>query len=677
VHAPAPLPPLPQPPHGAAEIHGLGRLQSCTPGDPRIRIAVLDGPVDRRHPALAGARLTVPAGSACTAPPGPACRHGTYTASLLFGQPGSGVPGIAPACSGVLLEVFQETAGAPPVTGHAGVSPCPQARLAAAILQALELGAHLINISAGQLVQQHEPRPVLSQELAAALAQCARRNVLVVAAAGNEGCECLHVPAGVPGVLAAGACGPDGWPLPGSNWGGIYGRQGLLVPALQVPGAQCGGGLVRMSGTSVAAARATGVAALLLSLQLRLGRAPDPLGVRAALLRSARRHGPHAAACGGRNLAGHLDVPQATRLILKGVTMSELQPGAPDACGASANPLPTLPDVPDVPDDAPLPPAPRGGPRLPVRRCPPPDEHLPWLLRSRQPAPGGTPPEPAAGVTASADCGCSSPPPAQPLQLVYALGTLGLDFGTPAHRDSLAQAMAPSANRPEVTDELLRHLDAHPHDAQSLIWTLNLDATPIYAIAPAGAFAAAAYERLRHCLRAQAAGSAELVSLPGHLAGSVRLSTGQQVPLLVPEVRGLYAWSTSDLLAGTLDRGGPADGHRERASRGLQNFLSRVYYDLRNTGAAARERALNYAATNAFQAAHVISHAAHSELELDTIQVVPSPVCRPGSECYDVQVHFFDPADTAVANRVYRFTVDVSDVIPVGIGAVRSWSVRG
>ena len=38
---------------------------------------------------------------------------------------------------------------------------------------------------------------------------------------------------------------------------------------------------------------------------------------------------------------------------------------------------------------------------------------------------------------------------------------------------------------------------------------------------------------------------------------------------------------------------------------------------------------------------------------------------------------FFNPDNTNVASRVFRFTVDVSDVIPVTIGAVLQWTRRG
>ena len=98
---------------------------------------------------------------------------------------------------------------------------------------------------------------------------------------------------------------------------------------------------------------------------------------------------------------------------------------------------------------------------------------------------------------------------------------------------------------------------------------------------------------------------------------------------------------------------------------------------MRNLGVTASERALNYAASNAFQAAQVMQDAAQGDLELDTIAVKKSPVCRPDSDCYDIEIAFFDPRDQRVANKIYRFTVDVSDIMPVTIGSIRSWRRRG
>ena len=47
------------------------------------------------------------------------------------------------------------------------------------------------------------------------------------------------------------------------------------------------------------------------------------------------------------------------------------------------------------------------------------------------------------------------------------------------------------------------------------------------------------------------------------------------------------------------------------------------------------------------------------------------------SDCWDIKLIFFNPEDQLkVARRVYRYTVDVSDVVPVLVGRVREWSIR-
>ncbi|MCE2673649.1 MAG: hypothetical protein LW635_08605 [Microcystis sp. 53598_E5] len=51
-----------------------------------------------------------------------------------------------------------------------------------------------------------------------------------------------------------------------------------------------------------------------------------------------------------------------------------------------------------------------------------------------------------------------------------------------------------------------------------------------------------------------------------------------------------------------------------------------------------------------------------------------SPFCRLDSDCWDVQLKFFDPENSRRARKVFRFTIDVSDLIPVTLGEVRSWS---
>src|SRR5262249_19552060 len=160
---------------------------------------------------------------------------------------------------------------------------CSQLDLARAILLAVENGAQVINISGGQLVPSGEPEPILAQ----AIESCQRHGVLIVAAAGNDGCECMHVPAAVPTVLAVGAMDGDGNPLMSSNWGAVYRNHGILAPGMDVLGAAPGGGTTRKSGTSFAAPFVSGLVGLVASMQLRRGQMPDPLAVRTMLLKSA------------------------------------------------------------------------------------------------------------------------------------------------------------------------------------------------------------------------------------------------------------------------------------------------------------------------------------------------------------------------------------------------------
>jgi hypothetical protein len=202
---------------------------------------------------------------------------------------------------------------------------------------------------------------------------------------------------------------------------------------------------------------------------------------------------------------------------------------------------------------------------------------------------------------------------------VYALGILGYDFGTEARRDSFKQLMAPAdiggtvvpAN-PYDSRQMVDHVTANPSEAKALIWTLNLELTPIYAIEAVGPYAASVYDLLTRLLAGEVAEPGdeayiERVSIPGRRSDrTVKLFSGQVVPVVeVEQVRGLYGWQINALLgAATLAaQAVRAEATAEDVSESLREFLTRVYYDLRNLGVTSHDRALNFAATNAFQAA--------------------------------------------------------------------------
>ena len=260
--------------------------------------------------------------------------------------------------------------------------------------------------------------------------------------------------------------------------------------------------------------------------------------------------------------------------------------------------------------------------------------------------------------------------------LVYALGQLDYDFGTEARRDSFLQH---GISNPHDPAAMLDYLSNNPAHATAVTWTLVQEATPIYAIHPAGPFAAEIYATLREFLSGQIKDGVERVSIPGVTGSSATLLNGQKVPLIVPELRGLYSWSTGALVEAVAGEQPKDDaGKREHAAKveEIANFLERIYYEIRNLGITQQDRAMNYAATNAFQIESVVTAALAEGLKLDGIDVERSPVCRPESDCWDVKLTFFNPKKRLEeARKVYRFTIDVSDVVPVTVGPVRSWHV--
>jgi cyanobactin maturation PatA/PatG family protease len=175
----------------------------------------------------------------------------------------------------------------------------------------------------------------------------------------------------------------------------------------------------------------------------------------------------------------------------------------------------------------------------------------------------------------------------------------------------------------------------------------------------------------------------ERVSLPGTISGKVRLLNGQDVPVIAPEIRGMYSWTTQSLITALVGKPLPgAASAKEKEARtgretGIRQFLDRVYFELRNLGITSQERAINHAGTNAFNIERVYEAAVREKMDLDSIDVERSPVCRPDSDCWDVKLFFFFPdRPVQTVRKVYRFTVDVSDVVPVTVGPVRSWFTR-
>lgn len=647
------------------EIPGLRELWGQTLGDSRICIALLDGWVDLSHESLVGADLvrveTLVSGETDH---GPASSHGTHIASVIFANHDGPIKGIAPLCRGLIIPVFKEG-------GTRSIAPCSQVDLARAINQAVQAGAHIINISGGELAPSGTAHPLLAD----AVKDCANHGVLIIAAAGNEGCDCLHIPGALPSVLAVGAMNAKGQPMDFSNWGKRYQAQGVLALGENIWGARPGGGIATSSGTSYATPVVSGIAALLLSLQLKLGREPDPNEVRASILNSATGCDEQPIPNCQRLLAGRLNIKGAMSNITGGMNPMAEPNNTTTARVIDTDSNSTLKAPLRQPPSVQMQAASyEGGTVDTVEELI--SEGTTHTQRKEAPVAQGSV-SPSEIKAAACECGGTAPP-----QLVFALGQLGYDFGTEARRDSIMQHMKQPAN-PHDPAQLLAYLKENPWDAAAILWTLNLDATPIYAIQAQGGFASEIYQRLSEFLRDQANGEVERVSIPGYIAGKARLFTGQVVPIIWPVLRGMYSWNTTALVQTIYGTPPPnkapqneKDTHGTKA-QALTDFLRRVYEELRNLGITPQHRAINYAATNAFQVTEVFKDAVKEEMDLATIEVEPSPICRPDSDCWDVKLTFFNPKKVfEQARKVYRFTVDVSDVVPVMVSSVRSWFVR-
>ena len=292
-------------------------------------------------------------------------------------------------------------------------------------------------------------------------------------------------------------------------------------------------------------------------------------------------------------------------------------------------------------------------------------------------APCAEEPTEIEGVTPQAST-AERQPGNSPSKLIYALGRVGYKFVSESRRDSIKHEMGESKD-PANAMQLLEYLDSNPHDAASIHWTLNLDGSPIYVVAPHGPFAREAYDLLRRFLREQSTEGVERVSIAGYMRGVVDFGSGIKIPILAPEIRGMCNWTTKALISAVCgkapEKASKESGAYEAKRAGVSNFLERVYYELRNVGREPGDRALNFAATNAFQVERIYEIALREEMELEAIQKEPSPFARPGSECWDVKLVFFYPKrETRAVRKIFRFTVDITDVVPVVVGPMRSWS---
>jgi subtilisin family serine protease len=241
------------------DLVNLTALMERTTGRAEIRVGLIDGPVLLSHPDLSSSSVReVPGQSrgACSRAASLACTHGTFVAGVLAARRGSSAPGICPRCTLLVRPIFAESAD-----GNGSMPSATAVELASAIVETVDAGAQVLNLSAA-LVQSGSPG---ERDLKAALDYAASRGSITIAAAGNQGSVGSSAITGHPWVIPVSACDKHGRPITQSNFGRSIALRGLSAPGDAINSLGTDGKIRSLGGTSVAAPFVTGAIALLWS----------------------------------------------------------------------------------------------------------------------------------------------------------------------------------------------------------------------------------------------------------------------------------------------------------------------------------------------------------------------------------------------------------------------------
>jgi hypothetical protein len=267
IYRPAQTPPAAKPaaaPDGASAQYVVQKLHlleahRINSGDD-VLVAVIDSKIDTGHPDLAG----VFAGEYdAVGTAGPAHAHGTAMAGAIAAH--SKLLGVAPKVKLLAVRTF---------SGSGETAQSTTFNILKGLDWAASKNARIVNMSfAG-------PSDSLLEEM---LGKASTRGMILIAAVGNAGANSPPLyPAADAHVIGVTATDADDKLMPQANRGP---QVALAAPGVEILAAAPDGGYQVTSGTSVAAAHATGVAALLLAAKPKL----TPAQVRSDLIRSAHR----------------------------------------------------------------------------------------------------------------------------------------------------------------------------------------------------------------------------------------------------------------------------------------------------------------------------------------------------------------------------------------------------
>jgi subtilisin family serine protease len=161
---------------------GLTELMSRTEGRSEVVIGLIDGPVLVNHPDFRPGALREISGkgtAACRRVESKACTHGTFVAGVLSGRRGAPAPSLCPGCTLLIRPIFGEGRD---LGGGEAMPSCLPEELAGAIVDCIEAGARLLNLSVAAV----RTAARVQRAVVDAIELATRRGALVFAAAGNQ-----------------------------------------------------------------------------------------------------------------------------------------------------------------------------------------------------------------------------------------------------------------------------------------------------------------------------------------------------------------------------------------------------------------------------------------------------------------------------------------------------------